>query len=323
LPLLLAAGIKAFPTAIAVRYRGQFVGDLLPSVIEEIAKTPEDYALDVVGLTHAEVTYLRGVLGLFRTGINQNLEEGDLLRECMDAVVAWRHALPSAVSGSRFLSKAARAFEEQLSTPDPVQLFLREAPKLVGADTDQPEELLAGVERLKDELESIETRFEGEAVEALKQTLMARGIRNGKGVRGQAARWARHFPKSFGKRLPDRVTQGVLSRLRAPYRDDSTLVNALATLLVGRPIRQWDDTIVPSFRRQLRSALEVIEGTALGLIQAPDIEPELRDGLIALAEAKAATIAAQLAEIVGPEQAANRLAQIAEELRAPPIAEDE
>ena len=112
------------------------------------------------------------------------------------------------------------------------------------------------------------------------------------------------------------MTQAVLTRLHAPYRDDASLVNALSTLLVGRPIRQWDDTIVPSFRRQLRSAFEVIEGTALGMSQAPDLDPKLRKGLIALAEAKAATIAEQLADIVGTERAADRLENIAQQLRA-------
>lgn len=316
-PLLLTAGIKAFPTAIALRHRGHFVDDLLPSVIEDIAKNPDDYALDVVGLTSRQTKYLQGVIKVFRgeTGVAP-IEEGDLLRACMDAVLEWRHNLPEAVSSSRYLSIEGQAFEKELTSPDPVRLFLEELPRLAGATTNQHKKLLNGVAKLRDELESIEQVFLDEAVQALNQTLVSRGVRNGSGVREQAARWASYFPKSFGRILPDRVTQAVLTRLHAPYRDDASLVNALSTLLVGRPIRQWDDTIVPSFRRQLRSAFEVIEGTALGMSQAPDLDPKLRKGLIALAEAKAATIAEQLADIVGTERAADRLENIAQQLRA-------
>ena len=36
---------QGVPTAIALRHRGHFVDDLLPSVIEDIAKNPDDYAL--------------------------------------------------------------------------------------------------------------------------------------------------------------------------------------------------------------------------------------------------------------------------------------
>ena len=270
-----------------------------------------------VGGRDARKIEIKGVIEVFRgeTGVAP-IEEGDLLRACMDAVLEWRHHLPDAVSSSRYLSTEGQAFEKELASPDPVRLFLEELPRLAGATTNQHKKLLNGVSKLRDELESIEQVFLDEAVQALNQTLVSRGVRNGSGVREQAARWASHFPKSFSHSLPDLVTQGVLTRLSAPYRDDASLVNALSTLLVGRPIRQWDDTVVPSFRRQLRSSFEVIEGTALGMSHAPDLDPELRDGLIALAEAKAATIAEQLADVVGAERAADRLEHIAGELRA-------
>ena len=102
----------------------------------------------------------------------------------------------------------------------------------------------------------------------------------------------------------------------AHYQDDGALLNALAALFVGRPIRQWDDSAVFTFRRQLRSAFELIEGTALGMSDAPDLDPELRDGLVALAEAKAAAVAEQLANLLGRDRASERLAQIAEGLRS-------
>ena len=316
LPLLIAAGFKAFPTAAAVRYRGQFVDDLLPSVIESIARTPEDFVLDVVGVSKREHAYLKGLLSLFAGPGAVASSERDILRACMDALIAWRHSLPPAVANSRFLSKEARVFERELAAPDPVRLFLEELPRLVGATTNQPKKLLAGVARLKAELDDIEIIFRNEAVQALGQALLARGIRNGDGVRDQAARWASYFPGSLSGHLPDHVTRGVLSRLRSPYDDDGLLVNALSKLLVGLPIRQWDDSSVPGFGRQLRYAFEVIEGTAIGLGDDDQVDPELSAGLVALAEARTKTIAMRLSGILGAEQAATRLEQIAAELRS-------
>ena len=317
IPLLLAAGAKAFPTAMAIRRHGQFVDDLLPSVIEDMSKSPDDYRVDVVGLTENEERYLRGLLELFGHGPDEATSgQGDLLRICMDAVLMWRHRLPAAVSGSRRLSGGARRFEEELRTPDPVRLFLQELPTLVGRDADQPEALLAGVAKLRDELAAVEVQLQKEAAAALHEALDSRGIANGAGVRDQAQRWAAHFPKAFGRALPGHVTKGVLSRLRSPYRDDGALMNALATLLVGRPIRQWDDTVVPAFRRQLRTALEEIEGTALHLAGSQEADPELREGLVALAQARMERTARQLGGVLGSEEAARRLEAMAARLRA-------
>ena len=316
IPLFLAAGFKAFPTAISLQYQRGFVDDLLPSVVENIARHPSEYTLDVIGLTAQEVEYLRGILRLFDSAQSSKpVEAGDLLRSCMDAVLAWKASLPVAAANSRYVSKEARVLERELRSPDPIGFFLEKLPHLAGVATDQLDELLLRVSRLRDELERIEERLQSEAVQALNHTLTARGIRNGIDVREQARQWASHFPKSFTGNLPDRVSQGVLTRMCSPYRDDASLLNALATLLVGRPIRQWDDAVVSSFRRQLRNAFETIEATALESIQASDSDPELRDGLIAIAEAKATAAALQLSDILGAESAARRLEQMAAELR--------
>lgn len=319
IPLFLAAGARAFPTAIAIRKEGRFVEDLLPSVIEDLARNPGNFLLDVVGLSESEQEYLRGILQLFGEDEDPQQEgsekDGDLLRACLDAVMAWHHDLPPAVSESRLLSAESRAFEKEIRTPDPVRLFLHELPRLTGVTTEEPGRLLEEVKALRDELGNIERVFEEEAKTALQQTLLARGVRNGAGVREQAARWASNFPKAFRKKLPDRVTQGVLMRLGARYRQDGALVNALSSLLVGRTIRQWDDSVVIAFRRQLRSSMDVIEGTALEMSRASDLDPELKAGLVALAEAKVQNLGEHLSELLGREEAAKTLEQIASVIR--------
>ncbi|MDE2784410.1 MAG: hypothetical protein OXK77_15765 [Gemmatimonadota bacterium] len=321
LPLLLAAGFKAFPLAATLRRRGRFVDDLLPSVIEDLVRNPGEYALDVLGLTTAQETYLAGVLSLFSSDGEERQSE-DLLRACMTAVLSWRHTLPAAAGNSRLISKDARAFEREVSAQDPVALFIEALPRLVGATLAEPDDLVEGARRFKDELDGVAELFRREAIQALGQALSARGVAtggnegNGTCVRAQASMWASFFPKSVTQHLPDHITKGVLSRLRSPYRDDDALVNALSSLLVGIPLQEWDDTVVPSFRRQLRQALDVIETTAIGLGRVSDVDSELRNGLSRLTKARARTVAGQLADILGHEVAAEQLEAIAIDLRS-------
>jgi hypothetical protein len=316
LPLLLAAGVKAFPTATAIRHKGDFVDDVLPSVIESIARMPEEYVLDVVGISPERRVYLEGIFELFEDGPGQDSQETDLLRACMDAVLDWRHLLPAAVSDSRYLSRRATEFERELRSPDPVRLFFDELPRLVGAPVGEPKKLLSGVKALKEEFSGIETIFREKAVSALSEALCARGVRNGKGVREQGGRWAKHFPKTFVRALPDVTARGVLTSLQASYRDDRSLMNSLASLLVGSKIKKWDDASVPEFQRKLKGAFESIEGTALALSDQPDIDPELRRGLVSLAKAKTETVTGQFAALAGPDEALELIEHIAEGLRA-------
>ncbi len=364
LPLLLAAGFRAFPTAATVRCRDRFVDDLLPSVVEDMAKYPDRYLLDVVGVSAQERTYLEGIRDLFGGSDDAIATEKDLLRACMGAVLAWRQTLPAGVVNSRYVSREARSFVMEMDSPDPVGLFLDRLPRWVGATVAKPRQLLGRVANLKAELEGVGNIFRQEAVQALSDALAARGMANGvgrgvagngdalgtngvasgngvlssdtgddrtadgggsalangavDGVRGQAVAWASFFSKPFVRRLPDQVTKGVLSRLASRYKDDDALVNALSTLLVGLPVQQWDDTMVSTFRRQLRNAFEVIEATAVALVQESGLDPAIRSGLAGLANARTRQAAEQLAEVLGSDEAARRLEALAAVLRERP-----
>ena len=320
IPLLVAAGFQAFPVATTLRQRGRFVHDLLPSVIEDLARNPADYSLDVLGLNYQQEAYLQGILRVF--GGDERLEvDRDLLRTCMDAVVTWRHTLPEGVGNSRYISRDARAFDSALKSLDPVGLFMEALPRLVGATWATPEELVEGASQIKAELEEVVAVFGREAVQELGRALAARGVHsvngtNGVDVRAQALKWASCFPKSVTSHLPDHVTKGVLGRLKTRYRDDEALVNALSTLLVGLPLREWDDAVVPSFRRQLRQVLDVVETTAISLMGGSDVDPELREGIETLVRTRTQTVAEQLADVLGPELAAGQLEAIATQLRS-------
>ena len=319
LPLLLAAGIKAFSGAATVRRRDDFVEDLLPSVVEDIAKNPERYALDVVTLNEAHAEHLKALLALFAADDAQAEAEDDLFRACMGAALAWRQTLPEGVAASRYVTPEARAFVRDLAEADPVALFHDRLPRLLGETAEEPNRLVVRVGQLKEELDGVAGVFKDEAAQALAQILEIRGVPNGSGVRDQAAEWASCFSKSFMSHLPDQVTKGVLGRLQAPYRDDDALLNALSTLLVGRTLQQWDDSVVPAFRRELRSTFDAIETTAVIACRADELDAEAKKGLINLAETRTRSVVDHLAEVVGREQAAARLEVIATGLRESPV----
>ena len=93
------------------------------------------------------------------------------------------------------------------------------------------------------------------------------------------------------------------------------MVNALSTLLVGLPVQQWDDAALPAFRRKLQNAFDLIESKAVELSRDPGFGPDLEKWLKEMADARVRHVAEQLAETVGPEEAARRLEAMAARIR--------
>ena len=63
---MFAAALKAFPSPrTIVRANGEYVGDLLPSQVEEICKSPEDFYLTVLPIGLEEKSYLGAIRGHF------------------------------------------------------------------------------------------------------------------------------------------------------------------------------------------------------------------------------------------------------------------
>jgi len=279
--------------------------------------------VDVLALTRQAQDYLTGVLQMFSD--QDDARETDLLQDCMSAIKIWRATIPEQVRGSRHLSVAARGFDRNLVSADPPSLLLEKLPRLVGTDLSDSQALLTGVQRLKSELEGVADVVRDDVVLMISNALAHRGIEAERPVNGhslplpcllaQASRWASCFPKAVADRIRDSVARAALSRLKAPYQDDHTLANALAVLLVGRWLNEWDETLTGAFLTRLDGALNTIEEAATELLRQPEASSEVRNGLAQIAMARAQTAADQLANIVGYDVAAERLKAIASEIR--------
>ncbi len=302
--------------------RDGFVDDLLPSVFEDMVRNPGDYVVEVRGTTDEEEAYLVRLYDLF-SGRRLSERPQDLLRVCVDAVLEWRHSLPSSVGHSRRLSTKAREFDRALASTDPGALFLDILPREVGAEFTDVDALILGIAEIKDEFDRVPRRRERQAIQVLAQVLVDRGAvpaagRDGGGVRHLGSQWAACIPESVASHLPDHVAKGVLTRLQTPFRDDRTMVQALSTLLVGLPVGEWDQSSLPVFRARLRQAMDQIESTGLEMMRKAGTDEALQSGMGTLVKARIWSAATRLADVIGPAEAAIQLEMMAADLREDP-----
>jgi len=303
IPLLFAAALKAFPAPKALRAKATFLGDILPSTIEDICRYPEDFVLDVVALSDDEEEYLQAILALFAAWSPADGSGDDLVRRTFDGVRGWWNALPVAARTSTSLTKHTRKFRLVISEPDPVAVLLRELPKAFGGRNRDLNVTLETVTACVKDLESVHARFVVQASTALRNALQARGLSTSASVRESGQAWANFFPKGFSLQSLSPIARSVLLQLRRDHETDDTLLNALALLVTGHAFKDWTDAIVPEFERRLRTALEDIEHVALEAGLAGNAAPELTSGLVGLARARLRLALHQLARLAGESEA--------------------
>lgn len=174
IPILLAAALRAFPSAISLMHKGKYLNDVLPSDIENICKFPSDYQILVLDIDERKQQLLRGLYKHFSKVANYEIEENDLVRHCFDALEAWKHQLPPAAFTTGRLSKATDSFRATITrVNDPVQLFFTELPKALSKSVDEPKALISAVEKCVDELENVASSFTEQAGEIVRASLTA------------------------------------------------------------------------------------------------------------------------------------------------------
>lgn len=262
LPILFAASYQAFPAAVAITRDGEYLDDVLASHIEDLVRQPDRYRVKVLALTGERRRYLEGVFALFAEEGVEAPEQGDLIRACHDAVEVWRGSLPPAAMTSRTVAREGRGLQRVLgANHEPVRLLLEELPQAAGSDT-ASEAAVDSIRRAKEAIEHISTAYAQQGAEALVRVLHTGSIDPSEAVSiGQD--WASCFPDALVRRLPERTLSGLVRRLATPYRTVRQLVDSLAQLLLGKPVKQWDDASLSAFERELETAVRRIEDFAL------------------------------------------------------------
>src|SRR5439155_21381097 len=134
MPILISAGLKAFPSALSLTRQGKYVTDILPSEIEHLCKEPDQYRLTVLHLDPPTLAYLNGFRKLFSSAeASGDAPQSDLIRTCSDALESWKAQLPPAAATAGGRSEPTRLFRHARSAEsDPGEMLLRTIPAAWG-----------------------------------------------------------------------------------------------------------------------------------------------------------------------------------------------
>lgn len=306
LPILLAAALRAFPSALAIRHRGAYVTDILPSVLEDIAKAPADFTVSVIGLTRPQEAFLRALLEEFAPSPAAHAQPyGDLLRCVFDAIQSWWATLPEAALRTNRLTAEAKTLRRLMRGADPAISLLRDLPDEFGHGRRDLAATLQAVISAKRELSNIQGVFVAAASSALRRSLSVRGLADARTPLAEAAQqWANLFSSDetlTRLSLPDR---GFITHLRRPHESTETLLGGVTLLLMGKSFQQWDDSVIPEFERRLRGAMDDIEEVALTAFQeSPRPADTMREGIVRLAVARLTKQFKDLEALAGPDAA--------------------
>lgn len=309
MPILLAAALRAFPSAISLMHKGKYLNDVLPSDIENICKFPSDYQILVLDIDASKQKLLRGLYKHFSKVANYEIEENDLVRHCFDALEAWKHQLPPAAFTTGRLSKDTDSFRATITrVNDPVQLFFTELPRALSKSVDKPTPLIKAIRNCVDELENVASSYTEQASEIVRSSLTVGSDPSADdSVRAIAKQWASFFPDQFIEKLSDGVAKGMLSRMSLDYESDSLLIDSLASLLVKKSVRRWDDSMAAAFDREFTAYVSKIENSARTF---PAPTPQLQEGLSRLVLGRMQELYHQLSDLVGDDDAEAMLKQI-------------
>lgn len=309
MPLLLAAGFRAFPAAMTLTGPdGNYIPDIKPSVIEEIDANPEGYTIAIVPLDTQTNEYLREIERIFSDGHKENIVETDPLRRCYDAMEAWKARLPLASLQSKKFSQPAQVFQRLVArAQDPAKLLLQDLYSSFGVSHQDWKKLVEHISQWKAELEGVVGQYYDAAARSIQASLQLNGVQS---IQAAGNDWVKLLPSNVKKLLRDGVSKALIQRFSMPYESDRVLIDSISSLLIGKRIDRWDDSTVALFDREFRNAVRRIEDEALG---AAEGETASLASAKSLVSARLESLYSRLQNLVGKEEARQIVANIIKE----------
>ena len=298
-PILLASGLRAFPSSIVIKdKKGVYLEDILPSTIELICEKPEEFSISVKELNDQRKEFLTGIYFLFTKGERISANEMDLLRQCYDALEYWKTTLSASALETRRLSVSGREFQEVLrKAKDPETLFFTSIPTIIKSK--DIGELLKFVHEVRDELESVVDLYYNAAFQSTFGALQFSG-KTAKDVLKAAKKWSGYFSENTTATISDGITKSFMTRVKMPYKSGEQLVDSLASLLIGRPVAKWDDSSIAAYEREIHDVVNRMEEHALQT--SVDLVKDSNNGLAKLVEARMQSLTKKLESIAGDDE---------------------
>ncbi|MDB4304715.1 hypothetical protein N9921_02205 [Akkermansiaceae bacterium] len=307
IPILFAAGLKAFAVSTSLLKDGEYIADVLPSVIENLCKEPERFSVKVLALDTDTVSYLDELRQLFCQQKHLG-DESDLLRKTFEALQAWLRQLPEAVKETSQLSKPAKDFRNALlRTNDPVFLLLTRIPNIFNEKSGP--KLQKALASAKAEIESVTAKYRETAAKFLRRALQVPDS-DKRSTREAALDWAKSFSKFISKNHPDNV---ILMRMQFDYENDAQLIDSLSDLPKLSPcsVSRWGDKDVDHFSTILAESIRSIEDFAFGK-DVSSLKPDKTEskGMIDLIQSRIEEALQKLKDVGGEELASDFLATL-------------
>ena len=278
IPLMIAAGLKAFGACLALRENRQgqwtYIDDIRPGTIESIADHPETFELEVISISKKQDRLIRELTREFHCVIDTR--EQDLLRAFYDALLYWCANLPPAAFKARGLGNEASALQRVLRQTghDPAHLLFRAFPDIASRDK-LDADCIAYISRARQQMERLTELHVNQAIDITKSAL---GGMNNTGNSDEpgpgtlleiASAWADHLPVALDT-MPglDHLAKALISRARQALNgryDEAGWVRACSVILTGTEIDNWDDATARNFERALRMQARDIETAVLSL----------------------------------------------------------
>jgi hypothetical protein len=308
LPVLVACGVRAFPVVGSMTCDGQYVGDIRPSVIEDLCKEPSRFALNVVAVEDEQRAYLEGVCDLFRGRRVSAVDDPDLVRRAFEWIQYWKAEAPEATRVSGAIQPRTAAVRKALwSTEDPVRVLLQTVPAALGVSDGDLSEALNRLRSAKSELDAVVSVYTDRALTAMASAIGAPNLPCDK-VLDQLKRWADAIPAKALDEVSEPRAKGVVSQLSSPGSDPVRLANMISARLT-KAVTRWDDTEVAKFQQEFRRIVEVVEDAAFAAAaRGEGVDGEAKERLARLIQSRIAAQAETLSKIVGPADARRRLA---------------
>ena len=302
IPVLLTCGFKAFGNSISLTCKGEYVPDILPSIIEDICKNPDSYSLRVYSLSENEEEFLRNIYSTFISEDASHAVQSDLIRLCYDVIIFWLEQLPQIAKNTSNISDKAKRFRRVLLKRDfdPVRFFIERLPKLLDVSIDAPVQLTKELDFVRYEIANV---LPSVAEETGAMMVKAIGAEAGAAAWMAVEEWAVAFDTEFVKSLPNKRAQAMLIRIKMRYRDDVKLVNSVAEALIEKPVSYWEDSTKDSFERAFKDVVQEIE--ELALKSGAKTNTQVADGMSKVVKRRIDVLAKQLIELTGEAKTAD------------------
>lgn len=306
IPILFAAALKAFPAPITLSRRGEYVGDILPSVVEDLCKNPDEFRFTVLDLGATECEYLRQVHTLFSGTEGTSPTDGDLVRLAFESVEAWKRQLAPASLKTYRIAPSTKKLRDAINLPsDALVLLLTAMPRAVGC-SDNLDRAPAALSRAKSELEEVPSRFEAAASEAIRRSLGVSDIAD-RGLRGVCDIWFAAIPKSIREKLKanrdDPRPGALLERMAIRYEGDDQLLHSLCSLVTDVRPSRWEDVTPAIFARTFDDTVRRIEAAAIDAAVEASLEPEECIAMARLGQGRLRAVLGMLTTVIGKAEA--------------------